>query len=179
MWTMAHQITGVSIVCSTVCSGADKKHQSSASLALAARGIHCWPVNSPHKGPETQKYFHLRTSSCQWQMLDDLRSTEVFKHQARDLAMMDCAWNTEFSSLTEWVALLSHNNSLEFWQSSGNFQIIFISITPFFHISCNCISHIARQILFYLSHEIMLGCLYGNESNHPNYHFYIYPRYMK
>ena len=33
-----------------------KKHQSSASLALV-RGIHRWPVNSPHKGPVTQKMF--------------------------------------------------------------------------------------------------------------------------
>ena len=46
----ASQITGVSMVCSTVCFGADqRKHQSSASLAFA-RGIHRWPVNSPHKG---------------------------------------------------------------------------------------------------------------------------------
>ena len=52
---MASQITGVSIVCSTVCSGVDqRKHQSSASLALV-RGIHRWPVDSPHKGPETRK----------------------------------------------------------------------------------------------------------------------------
>ena len=37
-----NQITGVSIVCSTVCSGADhRKHQSSASLAFV-RGIHRW-----------------------------------------------------------------------------------------------------------------------------------------
>ena len=35
MSTMTSQITGVSIVCSTVCSGADqRKHQSSASLIL-------------------------------------------------------------------------------------------------------------------------------------------------
>ena len=35
MSTMASQITGVSVVCSTVCSGADqRKHQSSASLAF-------------------------------------------------------------------------------------------------------------------------------------------------
>ena len=38
--TMASQITGVSIVCSPVCSGVDqRKHQSSASLAFV-RGIH-------------------------------------------------------------------------------------------------------------------------------------------
>ena len=50
-----YQITGVSIVYSTVCSDADqRKHQSSASLAFV-RGIHRWPVNSPHKWPVTRK----------------------------------------------------------------------------------------------------------------------------
>ena len=33
-----------------------KKHQSSALLAFV-RGIHRWPVNSPHKGPVTLKLF--------------------------------------------------------------------------------------------------------------------------
>ena len=48
---MASQITGVSIVYSTVCSGANqRKHKSSASLAFV-RGNHWRPVNSPHKGP--------------------------------------------------------------------------------------------------------------------------------
>ena len=57
MSEMASQITGVSIVCSTVCSGADqRKHQSSASLVFV-RGIHRWAVNSPHKGPVTRKMF--------------------------------------------------------------------------------------------------------------------------
>ena len=51
---MQSQITGVSIVYSTVCLGVDqRKHQSSASLAFV-RGIHRWPVNSPHKGPVTR-----------------------------------------------------------------------------------------------------------------------------
>ena len=57
MWAMASQITSLAIVCSTVYSGADhRKHQSSASLAFV-RGIHRWPVNSPHKGPVTRKMF--------------------------------------------------------------------------------------------------------------------------
>ena len=39
---MASEITGVSIVCSAVCSDVDqRKHQSSASLAFV-RGIHRW-----------------------------------------------------------------------------------------------------------------------------------------
>ena len=53
--TIASQITGVSIVYSTVCSGTgQRKHQSSQSLAFV-KGIHRWPVNSPHKWPVTRK----------------------------------------------------------------------------------------------------------------------------
>ena len=48
MSAMASQITSLTMVNSTVYSGADqRKHQSSASLAFV-RGIHRWPVNSPH-----------------------------------------------------------------------------------------------------------------------------------
>ena len=55
MRTMASQITSLSIVCPSVCSGADqRKHQNSTSLAFVG-GIHLWPVNSLHKGPVTQK----------------------------------------------------------------------------------------------------------------------------
>ena len=57
MSAKASKITGVSIVYSTVVSDADeRKHQSSVSLAFV-RGIHRWPVNSPHKRPVTQKKF--------------------------------------------------------------------------------------------------------------------------
>ena len=57
MSEMASKIPSVSIVYSTVCSGADqRKHQSSVSLVFV-RGIHLWPVNSPHKGPVTRKMF--------------------------------------------------------------------------------------------------------------------------
>ena len=57
MSTMASQITSLTIVYSTVYSGADqRKHQSSVSLAFV-QGIHRWPVNSPHKGPVTREMF--------------------------------------------------------------------------------------------------------------------------
>ena len=57
MGAMASQITSLTIVYSIVYLGADqRKHQSSASLAFV-RGIHRWPVNSPHKGPVTRKMF--------------------------------------------------------------------------------------------------------------------------
>ena len=57
MGAMASQITSLTVIYSTVYSGADqRKHQSSASLAFV-RGIHRWPANSPHKRPVTRKMF--------------------------------------------------------------------------------------------------------------------------
>ena len=49
MSAVVSQITGVSIVCSTVCSGAEEN--------IKALWIHRWPVDSPHKGPVTRKMF--------------------------------------------------------------------------------------------------------------------------
>ena len=60
MGAMASQITSLTIVYSTIYSGADqRKHQSSASLAFVRR-IHWWPVNSPHKEPITPKNVPIR-----------------------------------------------------------------------------------------------------------------------
>ena len=57
MSLMASQITSLTIVYSTVYSGADqRKLQSSASLAFVW-GIHRGPVNSLHKRPVTRKMF--------------------------------------------------------------------------------------------------------------------------
>ena len=57
MSEIASQITSLTIVYSTVHSGADQsKHQSSASLAFVWE-IHRWPVNFPHKWPVTRKVF--------------------------------------------------------------------------------------------------------------------------
>ena len=54
---MASQITGVSIICSTACTGTDqRKHQSCATLAFV-RGVQRWPVNSSHERPITRKLF--------------------------------------------------------------------------------------------------------------------------
>ena len=57
MGAMASQVTSLAIVYSTVYSGADqRKHQLSASLAFV-RGIHRWPVISPHKWPVARYMF--------------------------------------------------------------------------------------------------------------------------
>ena len=57
MGVIASEFTSLTIVYSTVYSGADqRKNQSSASLAFV-RVIHRGPVNSPRKGPVTWKMF--------------------------------------------------------------------------------------------------------------------------
>ena len=57
MGSMASQTTSLTIVYTTIYSGADqRKHQSSAPLAFV-RGIHRGPMNSPHKWPVTRKMF--------------------------------------------------------------------------------------------------------------------------
>ena len=54
---MASQIISLTIVYSTIYSGADQgRYHSSASLAFV-RVIHRWPVNSSHKWPVTWKMF--------------------------------------------------------------------------------------------------------------------------
>ena len=73
MSTMASQITSLRIIYSTIYSCANqRKHLSSASLVFG-RGIHRWPVNSPHKRPVTRKMFpfddvimRLRVSISGW-----------------------------------------------------------------------------------------------------------------
>ena len=53
MSAMVSQIASLGIVYS---GGDQRKHQSPASLVFV-RGIHQWPVCSPHKGPVTRKMF--------------------------------------------------------------------------------------------------------------------------
>ena len=74
MGVMASQITGLTSVYSNVYSGADqRKHQSSASLAFV-RGIHWWPVNSPHKWPVTRKMFPFDdVIMCQFDLLKNIQ----------------------------------------------------------------------------------------------------------
>ena len=58
MGAMASQITGLTIVYSSVYSGADlKKNLKGQSVTGLCEGIHRWLVKSPHKGPVTRKRF--------------------------------------------------------------------------------------------------------------------------
>ena len=70
MSAIASQITSLTIIYSTVYSDTDqRKHQSSVSLAFV-RGIHRWPLNSPHKGPVTRKMSPFDDVIMNFQFLD-------------------------------------------------------------------------------------------------------------
>ena len=111
MSTMASQITGVTIVYSTVRSGADQwKHESFASLAFV-RGTHRWPVNSPHKWPAENvsiwwRHHGRRKTKCQ--PFYGSRRFVNFPHFMWDVAIQDlirlwtiyfcCPWNLGWSA---------------------------------------------------------------------------------
>ena len=80
MGTMTSQITSLTIVYSTVYSGADqRKHQISTLLAFV-REIHRWPVNSPHKWPVTRKMFSFDGNVITISpLLDCWHSIKLFK----------------------------------------------------------------------------------------------------
>ena len=57
MSAMASEITGVSIVCSTICSGADQNKKNKLPSLAVVRVNHRRAVDSPHERPVTRKIF--------------------------------------------------------------------------------------------------------------------------
>ena len=99
MGMMASQITSLTIVYSIVYSDADKKkHQSSASLAFV-RGIHRWPVNSPHKWPVTWKMFPF----------DDV-IIHVYEWKC-----LNC--DTDFTEVCSKGSIWQWNITFQYWQA--------------------------------------------------------------
>ena len=93
MGTMVSQITRLTIVYSTVYSGADqRKHQSSASLAFVW-GIHRGPVNSPHKGPVTRKMFPFDDVIMIFRDLDNVEKW-AYKSSVRP-----CLWRGLYTAM--------------------------------------------------------------------------------
>ena len=74
---MASHITGVSIVYSSICSGGDKK-QSKLHVTGLWRGIHRWPVDSPHKGPVTRKTSPFNGVIMDWSVSENYRKRSRF-----------------------------------------------------------------------------------------------------
>ena len=62
-------ITSLLIVYWTIYSRADQRKQQSLALLAFVRGIHRWPVKSPHIGPVTPKMFPFDDVIIDWNIL--------------------------------------------------------------------------------------------------------------
>ena len=123
MSAMASQTIGISIVYSSVCPGVDqRKHQSSASLAVV-RGIHRWPVNSPHKGTVTRKMFPF----------DDV-IIWCFGHGIHTISLLRVITNTLWAQANCWGRTLSYcKSSILKLHSVGNALLFSCGLGP-----CKC-----------------------------------------
>ena len=104
MRAIASQITSLTIVYSTVYSGADqRKHQSSVSLAFV-QGIHRGPVNSPHKVPVTRKILPFDDVFIMVSNLSSLAAPRVCCYNNLQYGQWWQSWHHENSRLSvQWI----------------------------------------------------------------------------
>ena len=126
MSTIVFQITSLTIVISTVYSGAGKiKRQSSASLVFV-RGIHRWPVNSPHKGPVTRKMFPF----------DDVITHKLYLITNNGLSHFESILNRLISHFIFWYKLTLLKQGLVLLQRSEAVAILSANGSAAFKESC-------------------------------------------
>ena len=165
MSAMASQITGVSIVLSTVCSSADKrKCQSSVSLAFV-RGIHRWPVNSPHKGPVTRKMFSFDDVIVTvTHVMIPIGAQTISRHHA-SLSM-----TSVLSILTHW-SLMKHMRQWTGpeWVKWGPTVCSTLRYYP--NLPWLLISRLVSQTPQYIIRQISLDAPFCNRNVHTYEHF--------
>ena len=135
---IASETTDVSNVYSTVCSGADeRKHQSSASLAFV-RGIHRWPLNSPHSGPVTRKMSPFNVNVIMMYVFiigtDCTCTSGVYSHLVHSPMIGGLIW-TRSNAVTTFLKL-----SLHLWNtsrcSSRNVRLVWLLGRVSGHFRC-------------------------------------------
>ena len=100
----------------TVYAGAgERKHQRSASLAFV-RGIHRWPVNSPHKGPVTRNMFPFDDVIMHWNGMSSFwrYSSEVVR-----MKTFSAASDENFTKITtfpfQWIYVKQEFATTNIW----------------------------------------------------------------
>ena len=103
------------------------EYQSSASLAFA-RGIHGWPVNSPHKGPVMRKMFpfedvvmgvlhsYVFLMLLKWTLGTDRRILLTTQHNLVDLGIQDVDPSDDLSSAVIFTNTMGWN----IWANIGH-----------------------------------------------------------
>ena len=139
MSAMAFQITGESIVYSTVCSGTvQRKYQRFSSLAFV-REIHRWPMDSPHKGPVTLKMFpcdDVIMNEVKFKGMDKIdwcqTKTKCSKHEANAFFSW---WRHQMETFSALLAICAGNSTVpgEFphkgqWRGALLFSLICVWI---------------------------------------------------
>ena len=120
MDAIASQITSLTIVYLIVYScGDQRKHQNSTSLAFV-RGIHRWPVNSPHKWPVTRKMFPLDDviMECDYDDLPIYAPVEAYNRMWLSPPFDVCQRCYLSPNVTMW--LCSPSNICQHWCMSRN-----------------------------------------------------------
>ena len=140
MGSMASQITSVTIVYS-VYSGADeRKHQSSASLAVVL-GIHRGPVNSPHKWPVTRKMFPFDDVIMYvWIWMNNYITHKCMRYDYLILACLYINYDNERISKFGKILTLCHSRCIK---SIPNGSKQLLSAHDFLHILSPCVNSLA------------------------------------
>ena len=134
----------ITIVYSTVYSGANqRKHRGSESLAFV-RGIHRWLVNSPHKGPVTRKMFPFDDVIMEIDVSQALNVMTYFPH----LQLPRCMWHRELighlktadkSGKRSWILIMISNILQTIYSDPCYWMIIMIFCFKFYWSIChNC-----------------------------------------
>ena len=152
MSVMASQIASASVVCSTVCSGADRrKHQSSVPLAFV-RGIHRWPVDFPHKGPVTRKVFSF-DDVIMWNPCDALPQGILIvwqSHTCTHYMFMELSKNGHYFKILTWGKRIRYDfDSGGVMQNCSNFTALVLALPlpctkPFMYLS---FKHISSKLI--------------------------------
>ena len=122
MSAMASHITRITIVYSTVYSGADqRKHQSSALLAFV-RWIHRSPVNSPHKGPVKRKVF-----SIWWRHHVNLWCWKSITRQIHEYCVSICS---HYELVTHIYVREMDQHCFSYWLGAWSAQSRYVIIVP-------------------------------------------------
>ena len=140
---MASQITGLTIVYSTVYSMRKKTHQSSASLAFVC-GIHRWPMNSPHKGPVTREMFPFDDAVNAYCINELLSSTWKDFTYPRHLSLkiwqwrkckyisifpeINASWSVKLLPRRHWVEIIISNRCIIYILNTST--VLFSDVYP-------------------------------------------------
>ena len=129
MSAMVSQITSLMVVHLIVYSGADqRKNESSASMGFV-RGIHRWPVNSPHKGPVTRKMFPFDDVIMVYSNLQQHQPNQHKLEHTRSETkwMVFCRGYFQFNFLSEQLVILLLFQIVTTFISESNSYILGIS----------------------------------------------------